>query len=93
MAGGVAAVAHRQRAAGAGGVLRVGERRLRAEGDVRQIDAVLREGAAGIGRHTAAIGDGRIGDLHRAAAAGGDDEVARRVVADHRDRRDLDTPR
>ena len=31
--GGVAAVAHRQRAAGAGGIRLIGERRVRAEGD------------------------------------------------------------
>ena len=34
---------HSTGTAGAGGVLRVGQRCLRAEGDVRQIDAVLRE--------------------------------------------------
>jgi hypothetical protein len=34
---GMAAVSQRQRAAGGGGVLRIGERRLSAESDVRQI--------------------------------------------------------
>ena len=75
MIGGVAAVGHGQRAAGVGGVLRVGERRLRAEGDVRQIEAVLREGRGRAGRDAAAVGDGRIGDLHRAADAGGDEKL------------------
>ena len=46
---GMAAVAHRQSAAGAGGVLRIGERRLRAESDVRQVDAALREVLRGPG--------------------------------------------
>ena len=38
----VSAVAYRQRAASAGRVRRIGERRLRAEGDVRQVDAAVR---------------------------------------------------
>ena len=42
----MAAVGQRQRAADLASVLRIGERRLRAERDVRQIDAVLREGLA-----------------------------------------------
>jgi hypothetical protein len=45
----MAAVGHGQRAAGVGGVLRIGERRLCAEGDVRQIDAVPRESLDGPG--------------------------------------------
>jgi hypothetical protein len=42
----MAAVGQRQRAADLASVLRIGERGLRAERDVRQIDAVLREGLA-----------------------------------------------
>jgi hypothetical protein len=62
--GGVAAVGHRQRAAGFGVVLGVGERRLRAEGDIRQIDAaVQRRGVGRAGVNAAAVGDRRVGDL------------------------------
>ena len=44
---GMAPVAHRQCSPGAGAVLRVGERRMRAERDVRQVDAASRDGCAG----------------------------------------------
>ncbi len=53
---GVAAIAHRQRAGG-GAVLRVGERRLRAEGDVRQIDAMPGEGLRVANLDAAAVDD------------------------------------
>jgi hypothetical protein len=53
----MAAVCRRQRAAGAGAVLRIGERRLRAKGDVRQVEAVPREGLGGPDFDAAAVGD------------------------------------
>jgi hypothetical protein len=45
--GGVAAVGHGERAAGVGAVLGIGERRLGAEGDVRQVEAVAAPADAG----------------------------------------------
>ena len=42
--GGVTPVLHSQSAAGIRAVLGVGERRLRAESDIRQVDAVLSSG-------------------------------------------------
>ena len=44
---GMAAVGYGQRAASVGAVLRIGERRLRGKGDVRQIDAVPRKMSPG----------------------------------------------
>jgi hypothetical protein len=71
-----------QHAAGVGAVLRIGERRLRAKGDVRQTDLVLWKGMGETWFYAAAVGNGRIGDLHVAAGAGGDMEGRRRVIAD-----------
>jgi len=65
----------RQRAGGTGGVLRIGERRLRAEADVRQIEAVPRERL-----RAAAIGPRRIHHLHRPAPAA---ELLEAVVKKH----------
>ena len=92
--GGVAAVADRRRAAGGGGVLRIGKRRLRAKGDVRQIDAVLRD-VSGRPAGSTLPPLGTVGSVISTVPLmpAGDDEIARRVVADHRDRRDLDAPR
>jgi hypothetical protein len=70
----MAAIAHRQSAAGAGGVRRVGERRLRTERDVRQIEAVHREGL-----DVATIGHRWVDDLHVALAVVLGAEVRRRV--------------
>ena len=47
--GGLRAVGHRKRAAGIGAVRRLGEGRLGAEGDVRQIDAPRGKAKAGSG--------------------------------------------
>jgi hypothetical protein len=85
--GGVAAVGHRQRTAGLGVVLGVGERRLRTEGDVRQIDAIAREGLGRPEFDAAAIDNRRVDDRGGPADAGGDAEVRRRVGADHIDAR------
>ena len=79
---GIAAIAHRQSAAGVGAVRRISERRLCTEGDVRQINALPREGLRATGHDAAAVNASRIGDLDAAADAGGDVEVAGRVVAD-----------
>ena len=57
----------------------VGERRLRAEGDVRQIEAAARECAGRTRHHAAAVDDRRVGDGDSAVGAGADMEVARRV--------------
>ena len=66
----VAAIAHCERAAVAGRVRRVGERGVRAEGDVRQVDAVPREGPRTRRHDAAAIGHCRVDDLHLAVAVG-----------------------
>lgn len=84
--GGVAAVAHQQRAAGAGFVPRISERGLRAKGDIGQIDAMLRECPRAAHLGAAAIGEGRIGDRHGAADAGADVEISGRVGAGKFDR-------
>ena len=78
----MAAIAHEQRAAGAGFVPRISERGLCAKGDIGQIDAMRRErpGARDLG--AAAIGDSRIDDRHGAADAGCDVEISGRVGAD-----------
>jgi hypothetical protein len=60
----VAAVAHRQGAPSAGGILGIGERRLRAEDDVRQVDAAARESLRWPERDTAPVRDRRIDDLN-----------------------------
>jgi hypothetical protein len=59
---GMAAVAHRQRAAGVGVGLRIGERRLRAEGDVRHIEAVPRQRLERLRLDAAAVDDCRVED-------------------------------
>jgi hypothetical protein len=75
------AVAHRERAAGAGRVLRISERGMGAEGDVRQIDSVARERLRQASRDHTAVHHARVGDDH-ADAAGADVEIRRRVAAD-----------
>ena len=68
--GGVTAVAHRERAAGFGAVPRIGERRLGAEGDLRQVDAVLRaEPGHGAGESCRLI-------VHQRAGRDGEGDVA-----------------
>jgi hypothetical protein len=63
------------------------ERRVRAEGDVRQIDAVLREGRGCKRLEAATIDDHRVEDLDPAAAVCPSTEVRRRIAADHIDLR------
>jgi hypothetical protein len=60
----VSAVAHRQGAPSARSILGIGERRLRAEGDVRQVDAAARESLRWPERDTAPIRNRRIDDLN-----------------------------
>jgi len=82
---GMAAIAYRQSAAGADGILGIGERRLRSERDVRQIDAALREVVRGPRLDAAPVRHRRIGDRDSAAGAGGDMELTHRIAADHLD--------
>jgi hypothetical protein len=79
---GVAAVAHRQGAAIAGGVPGVGKRRLRTERDVRQVDAALWESLRWPERHAAPIRNCRIEDLNIPLAVRRCAEILRRIASD-----------
>jgi hypothetical protein len=88
--GGMATVSHHQGAAPASAVLRIGKRRLRAEGDVRKIDAAMRvEGRGCTGVDAAAVDHPRIPDDGAADPGtdprGADKKITCRIGADEID--------
>jgi hypothetical protein len=82
---GMAAVAHRQGAAGAGVIFRASEHALRAKGNVQQIAAVPWECVGWSGIDFAAADHRRIGDFDAAVTGGAELEVRGHVFADQFD--------